>query len=76
MTLGELLNLSASISSSVKWEGDVVRIRGDLYRPPCSSAVNAIITQTIILKAMEGVGRHAPTTNQPHYLDVEDHLPF
>lgn len=40
-----------------------MRIRGDLYRPPSSSAVNAIITQTVILKAMEGVGGHAPSSH-------------
>lgn len=37
-----------------------MKIRGDLYGAPSIRALKAIMTQTIILEAMEGVAGHAP----------------
>lgn len=42
------------------WEGAVVKIRGDVYGALSIRAVKAIMTQIVILEAMEGVAGHAP----------------
>lgn len=64
-----LLNLSVSISSSVKLcvGGSIVRIRGDLYGVPKIGAMNTIVNQGIMLGAMEGVGEHALSSQ--YFLD-------